>query len=100
MTRNSHYTCALRERYPGNKISFRGIYFLWVTLYYSVEEMADMDELFGSDGDSDNDQRGIFLLSIRYGLFLKLAAGLSRRFLANVIHFSIAIGIIRKTSVS
>lgn len=28
--------------------------------YYSLEEMADMDELFGSDGDSDNDndQRG------------------------------------------
>lgn len=26
--------------------------------HYSLEEMADMDELFGSDGDSDNDQRG------------------------------------------
>lgn len=26
--------------------------------YYILEEMADMDELFGSDGDSDNDQRG------------------------------------------
>lgn len=25
---------------------------------HSLEEMADMDELFGSDGDSDNDQRG------------------------------------------
>lgn len=25
---------------------------------YSLEDMADMDELFGSDGDSDNDQRG------------------------------------------
>lgn len=24
----------------------------------SLEKMADMDELFGSDGDSDNDQRG------------------------------------------
>lgn len=24
----------------------------------SLEDMADMDELFGSDGDSDNDQRG------------------------------------------
>lgn len=34
--------------------------FLWVTLYHSLEEMADMDELFGSDGDSDNDQRGIY----------------------------------------
>lgn len=24
----------------------------------SLGDMADMDELFGSDGDSDNDQRG------------------------------------------
>lgn len=34
-------------------------YFRQVTfLSCSLEEMADMDELFGSDGDSDNDQRG------------------------------------------
>lgn len=50
-----------------------------------------MDELFGSDGDSDNDQRGIFLLSFRYKLSPKLAAGISRRFLADAINVSIAI---------
>lgn len=32
--------------------------FLWLTSQHSWEEMADMDELFGSDGESDNDQRG------------------------------------------
>lgn len=32
--------------------------FLRLTAYHSLEEMADMDELFGSDGESDNDQRG------------------------------------------
>lgn len=53
--------------------------------------MADMDELFGSDGDSDNDQRGIFLLSFRYKLFAKLVAGISRRFLSNAINVSIPI---------
>lgn len=55
----------------------------------SLEDMADMDELFGSDGDSDNDQRGndpfisynnaygvsgylmtlIFLVQIKFGWF-------------------------------
>lgn len=34
-------------------VSFRSSHF-----YYRLEEMADMDELFGSDGDSDNEQRG------------------------------------------
>lgn len=51
-----------------------------------------MDELFGSDGDSDNDQRGIFLLSFRYKLFTNFVAGIiSRRFLADAINLSIAI---------
>lgn len=66
-------------------------HFLWVTLYYSFGEMADMDELFGSDGDSDNDQRGIFLLSFRYKLFAKLAAGISRRLFADAMNVSFAI---------
>lgn len=36
-----------------------GDHFLQVTFpLHSSEEMADMDELFGSDGDSDNEQRG------------------------------------------
>lgn len=50
-----------------------------------------MDELFGSDGDSDNDQRGIFLLSFRYKLFAELAAGISRWFLADAMNVSFAI---------
>lgn len=46
-------------------------HFLWVTASSShVEEMADMDELFGSDGDSDNDQRGNLLL--HRGLFFNI----------------------------
>lgn len=43
---------------PLSLTSEANVFYFRSLFHWSLEEMADMDELFGSDGDSDNDQRG------------------------------------------